>query len=106
MGSDPCCPTIAWLLDIDHVICHPACLQVVIPPELDIRPYMSDETGEPVKYELRSMTLHSGDTVESGHYRAFVRSKYGETWHCYNDARVWQVGAQVIGTLVLPLVHK
>jgi len=55
--------------------------------------------GGTVVYELYAVVSHLGDTLQQGHYVAYVLTqKRGSLgWLCYNDAVVSEVSAQEIG---------
>ncbi|XP_062457525.1 ubiquitin carboxyl-terminal hydrolase 42-like [Rhea pennata] len=50
------------------------CLQDVNYPEyLDLRAYMSESAGEPVRYALYAVLVHRGASGRAGHYFCFVK---------------------------------
>lgn len=50
------------------------CTQDVGYPEfLNIRPYMSQSTGDPVMYGLYAVLVHSGYSCHAGHYYCYVK---------------------------------
>lgn len=49
----------------------------------------------PCSYRLYGVINHSG-TAYSGHYTAFCRHPYSNTWHEYNDSRVTNISPQRI----------
>lgn len=50
------------------------CLQDVGYPEfLNIRPYMSQSSGDPVMYGLYAVLVHSGYSCHAGHYYCYVK---------------------------------
>jgi ubiquitin C-terminal hydrolase len=64
------------------------------PFELDMAPYLSDESSEETRaaatYELASVVVHFG-TGGSGHYWAFCRPTPSRDWFKFNDAEVTRV---------------
>jgi hypothetical protein len=60
--------------------------------ELDLAPYMSVRPRGAVPYDLYAVLVHSGHSVHSGHYYAYVRAPNG-IWHICDDTNVAQVGA-------------
>lgn len=57
-----------------------------VPIEIDFGTLLG--LGQPAKYELVAVCMHSGST-HAGHYRAFIRDAYGDhRWRDANDARV------------------
>lgn len=65
-------------------------LQVDFDLELDLGPYMSERPRQPVLYDLYAVLVHSGHSVHSGHYYAYVRAPNG-IWHICDDTHVAQV---------------
>lgn len=43
------------------------------PEFLNIRPYMSQSSGEPVVYGLYAVLVHSGYSCHAGHYYCYVK---------------------------------
>lgn len=66
-------------------------LQVDFETELDLAPFMSNRRGPPQPYSLYGVLVHSGHSVHSGHYFAFVKAPNG-LWHQLDDNHVSQVG--------------
>ncbi|NWW93517.1 UBP36 hydrolase, partial [Rhynochetos jubatus] len=54
------------------------------PEFLDIRPYMSQNKGEPVMYALYAVLVHSGYSCQAGHYYCYVKASNGQ-WYQMND---------------------
>lgn len=69
-------------------------LQVDFDTELDLGPFMSNRRGPPQPYSLYGVLVHSGHSVHSGHYYAFVKAPNG-LWHQLDDNHVSQVSAPV-----------
>ena len=55
--------------------------------QLNLRPYMSENQGVPIIYQLYGVVNHYGYTCQSGHYICMVRSPV-DGWVKYNDERV------------------
>ena len=68
-------------------------LQVDFETELDLAPFMSNRRGPPQPYSLYGVLVHSGHSVHSGHYYAFVKAPNG-LWHQLDDNHVSQVSFQ------------
>lgn len=68
-------------------------LQVDFLTELDLAPFMSNRRGPPQAYSLYGVLVHSGHSVHSGHYFAFVKAPNG-LWHQLDDNHVSQVSFQ------------
>ncbi len=51
---------------------------------------MSNRRGPPQPYSLYGVLVHSGHSVHSGHYYAFVKAPNG-LWHQLDDNHVSQV---------------
>ena len=83
-------------------------LQVDFETELDLAPFMSNRRGPPQPYSLYGVLVHSGHSVHSGHYFAFVKAPNG-LWHQLDDNHVSQVGQHVplslLTSLLLSLYH-
>lgn len=71
------------------------CKEVSFPEELNIRPFMSVNQGEPIIYKLYGVLVHSGFSCNSGHYYCYVKAPNG-TWYEMNDNRVTQVGLKTV----------
>jgi len=48
---------------------------VEYPEYLDLRPYMSQITGEPLLYTLYAVLVHSGGNCRAGHYFCYAKVK-------------------------------
>ncbi|XP_062452590.1 ubiquitin carboxyl-terminal hydrolase 42-like [Rhea pennata] len=57
------------------------------PEYLDLRAYMSESAGEPVRYALYAVLVHRGASGRAGHYFCFVKASNG-LWYEMNDASV------------------
>ncbi|KAK2532144.1 hypothetical protein Q9966_008408 [Columba livia] len=57
---------------------------VVYPELLNIRPYMSQTSGDPVMYGLYAVLVHSGYSSHAGHYYCYVKASDGQ-WYQMND---------------------
>ncbi|KFQ46664.1 Ubiquitin carboxyl-terminal hydrolase 36, partial [Nestor notabilis] len=63
-------------------------LQDLAYPELlNIRPYMSENKGDPVMYGLYAVLVHSGYSCHAGHYYCYVKASNGQ-WYQMNDSMV------------------
>ncbi|KAM8992554.1 ubiquitin carboxyl-terminal hydrolase 36-like [Ara ararauna] len=60
---------------------------VAYPEFLNIRPYMSENKGDPVMYGLYAVLVHSGHSCNSGHYYCYVKASNGQ-WYQMNDSVV------------------
>ncbi|XP_014804810.1 PREDICTED: ubiquitin carboxyl-terminal hydrolase 36 [Calidris pugnax] len=54
------------------------------PEFLNIRPYMSQNKGDPVMYSLYAVLVHSGYSCHAGHYYCYVKASNGQ-WYQMND---------------------
>ncbi|XP_048465227.1 ubiquitin carboxyl-terminal hydrolase 42 isoform X1 [Rhincodon typus] len=54
---------------------------------LDVRPYMSQNNGEPVVYVLYAVLVHSGFSCHAGHYYCYIKASNGQ-WYQMNDSVV------------------
>uniref|UniRef100_A0A663EJG4 ubiquitinyl hydrolase 1 n=1 Tax=Aquila chrysaetos chrysaetos TaxID=223781 RepID=A0A663EJG4_AQUCH len=54
------------------------------PEFLNLRPYMSQNNGDPVMYELYAVLVHSGYSCHAGHYYCYVKASNGQ-WYQMND---------------------
>ncbi|XP_008939689.1 PREDICTED: ubiquitin carboxyl-terminal hydrolase 36, partial [Merops nubicus] len=57
------------------------------PEFLNVRPYMSEKTGDPIMYGLYAVLVHSGFSCHAGHYYCYVKASNGQ-WYQMNDALV------------------
>ncbi|XP_078081791.1 ubiquitin carboxyl-terminal hydrolase 36 isoform X2 [Mustelus asterias] len=57
------------------------------PEHLNMRPYMSQNNGEPVNYGLYAVLVHSGYSCHAGHYYCYVKASNGQ-WYQMNDSMV------------------
>ncbi|KAI5289931.1 hypothetical protein KEM54_002854 [Ascosphaera aggregata] len=66
--------------------------KIDFPLSINMRPYTtsaSSSNSEKFMYDLSSAIVHTGTTVDSGHYYAYCRQ--GEQWFLFNDDKVLQV---------------
>ncbi|KAM6344665.1 ubiquitin carboxyl-terminal hydrolase 36 isoform 3-T4 [Alca torda] len=54
------------------------------PEFLNIRPYMSQNNGDPIMYGLYAVLVHSGYSCHAGHYYCYVKASNGQ-WYQMND---------------------
>ncbi|KAK2077331.1 hypothetical protein QBZ16_004965 [Prototheca wickerhamii] len=54
---------------------------------LDLAPFLAARAATPVMYDLYAVLVHSGHSVHSGHYYAFVKAANG-LWNLCDDASV------------------
>ncbi|XP_025068902.1 ubiquitin carboxyl-terminal hydrolase 42 isoform X2 [Alligator sinensis] len=54
---------------------------------LDLRPFMSQQNGEPVLYTLYAVLVHTGFSCHAGHYFAYIKSCNAQ-WYQMNDSIV------------------
>ncbi|XP_058531701.1 ubiquitin carboxyl-terminal hydrolase 36 [Ochotona princeps] len=64
------------------------------PEFLNIRPYMSQSSGEPVTYGLYAVLVHSGYSCHAGHYYCYVKASNGQ-WYQMNDSLVHSSNVRV-----------
>lgn len=79
-----------------------AFLQDVGYPEfLNIRPYMSQSSGEPVMYGLYAVLVHSGYSCHAGHYYCYVKVS-GPTcrWFLLVRFQTWPPWRRMQGPIV------
>uniref|UniRef100_A0A8C5M7S5 USP domain-containing protein n=1 Tax=Leptobrachium leishanense TaxID=445787 RepID=A0A8C5M7S5_9ANUR len=60
---------------------------VAYPEHLNLRPYMSQNTGEPVMYSLYAVLVHAGSSCNFGHYYCYIKASDGQ-WFEMNDSTV------------------
>ncbi|XP_053562244.1 ubiquitin carboxyl-terminal hydrolase 36 [Bombina bombina] len=65
------------------------------PEFLNIRPYMSQSTGDPVMYALYAVLVHSGYSCHAGHYYCYVKASSGQ-WYQMNDSLVHSSNIKVV----------
>lgn len=65
------------------------------PEFLNIRPYMSQSSGEPVMYGLYAVLVHSGYSCHAGHYYCYVKASNGQ-WYQMNDSSVHASNIKVV----------
>ncbi|XP_071031293.1 ubiquitin carboxyl-terminal hydrolase 36-like [Oncorhynchus clarkii lewisi] len=65
------------------------------PEFLNIRPYMSQSTGDPVMYGLYAVLVHSGYSCHAGHYYCYVKASNGQ-WYQMNDSMVHSSNIKVV----------
>ncbi|XP_041474537.1 ubiquitin carboxyl-terminal hydrolase 36-like [Lytechinus variegatus] len=56
---------------------------------LNLRPYMSENKGPTVGFQLYAVLKHEGGSCNSGHYYCYVRAP-NQSWYCMNDSYVSQ----------------
>ncbi|XP_045346889.1 ubiquitin carboxyl-terminal hydrolase 36 isoform X2 [Leopardus geoffroyi] len=65
------------------------------PEFLNLRPYMSQSSGEPVMYGLYAVLVHSGYSCHAGHYYCYVKASNGQ-WYQMNDSSVRSSNIKVV----------
>ncbi|XP_064926072.1 ubiquitin carboxyl-terminal hydrolase 36-like [Columba livia] len=89
----PCCPEQGgrWFCARYELYRSPAALpqlccavDVGYPELLNIRPYMSQTSRDPVMYGLYAVLVHSGYSSHAGHYYCYVKASDGQ-WYQMND---------------------
>ncbi|XP_077590575.1 ubiquitin carboxyl-terminal hydrolase 36 [Stigmatopora nigra] len=65
------------------------------PEFLNIRPYMSQSSGDPVTYGLYAVLVHSGYSCHAGHYYCYVKASNG-LWYQMNDSSVHSSNIKVV----------
>ncbi|XP_037348475.1 ubiquitin carboxyl-terminal hydrolase 36 isoform X2 [Talpa occidentalis] len=65
------------------------------PEFLNIRPYMSQSSGDPVMYGLYAVLVHSGYSCHAGHYYCYVKASNGQ-WYQMNDSLVHSSNVKVV----------
>ncbi|NXG39110.1 UBP42 hydrolase, partial [Dromaius novaehollandiae] len=65
------------------------------PEFLNIRPYMSQNNGDPVMYGLYAVLVHSGYSCHAGHYYCYVKASNGQ-WYQMNDSLVHSSNIKVV----------
>ncbi|NWR42150.1 UBP42 hydrolase, partial [Regulus satrapa] len=68
---------------------------VEYPEYLDLRPYMSDNAGEPLLYSLYALVVHSGDTCLDGHFFCYTKASNG-LWYKMDDESVDNCGIHTV----------
>lgn len=70
------------MAQVQPIIClFPPTQDVGYPEFLNIRPYMSQSSGEPVIYSLYAVLVHSGYSCHAGHYYCYVKVGCGPHGH-------------------------
>ena len=59
--------------------------------------YIRDDNGQPMKYRLTGMIRHTGDSIASGHYIAYLL--IDGNWYEANDIVMKQVSWQTVRSL-------
>ncbi|XP_041853346.1 ubiquitin carboxyl-terminal hydrolase 36 isoform X2 [Melanotaenia boesemani] len=65
------------------------------PEFLNIRPYMSQSSGDPVMYGLYAVLVHSGYSCHAGHYYCYIKASNGQ-WYQMNDSMVHSSNIKVV----------
>ncbi|XP_037769753.1 ubiquitin carboxyl-terminal hydrolase 36 isoform X1 [Chelonia mydas] len=65
------------------------------PEFLNVRPYMSQSSGDPVMYGLYAVLVHSGYSCHAGHYYCYVKASNGQ-WYQMNDSLVHSSNIKVV----------
>ncbi|XP_009879603.1 PREDICTED: ubiquitin carboxyl-terminal hydrolase 36, partial [Charadrius vociferus] len=65
------------------------------PEFLNIRPYMSQNNGDPIMYGLYAVLVHSGYSCHAGHYYCYVKASNGQ-WYQMNDDLVRSSNIKVV----------
>eukprot|EP00762_Andalucia_godoyi_P000663 ANDGO_05358.mRNA.1 putative ubiquitin carboxyl-terminal hydrolase 16 len=67
---------------------------VSFPAVLNMKPYTTNKDTN-VEYDLCGVVVHSGASLSSGHYFAFVKAANG-SWYCMDDSRVSPVSINIV----------
>lgn len=65
------------------------------PEILNIRPYMSQNSGDGVIYGLYAVLVHSGYSCHAGHYYCYIKASNGQ-WYQMNDSLVHGSNVKVV----------
>ncbi|XP_029455002.1 ubiquitin carboxyl-terminal hydrolase 36 isoform X1 [Rhinatrema bivittatum] len=65
------------------------------PEFLNVRPYMSQNSGDPVMYGLYAVLVHSGYSCHAGHYYCYIKASNGQ-WYQMNDSLVHLSNIKVV----------
>jgi hypothetical protein len=60
---------------------------------LDIKRTITEKQTQPATYHLYAVIVHTGDTINAGHYIAYVKSSNG-IWYCMDNDQVQQVSVK------------
>lgn len=60
---------------------------ITYPEEFDLRPYMSDTSKTPIRYQLSAVLVHVGHSSNSGHYFCFIKNS-NKIWYRMDDSSV------------------
>jgi len=63
-------------------------------PSLDLSPFLSHKTRQPMLYDLYGILVHQGYSMHSGHYYCFLKGTGGGEWHKFDDTRVCATSAR------------
>ncbi|KAI8879836.1 cysteine proteinase [Backusella circina FSU 941] len=61
--------------------------------KLDIKRTITPNETQPTTYQLYAVIVHTGDTINAGHYTAYVKSSNG-IWYCMDNDEVQQVSVK------------
>lgn len=73
--------------DSDRIFGGKITKHISYPDELNLRPYMSDTTKSPIKYQLGAVLVHVGPSSNSGHYFCFIKNS-NNFWYRMDDSNV------------------
>eukprot|EP01062_Namystynia_karyoxenos_P068134 TRINITY_DN6244_c0_g1_i3.p1 TRINITY_DN6244_c0_g1~~TRINITY_DN6244_c0_g1_i3.p1 ORF type:complete len:1365 (+),score=327.16 TRINITY_DN6244_c0_g1_i3:114-4208(+) len=74
--------------------------------ELDMAPYCTRPTGEPLMYDLYGVSVHNG-TFSGGHYRAYTFNDQAGRWqHCNDSSAEWCEESEVLGSAAYLLFYR
>ncbi|XP_028675894.1 ubiquitin carboxyl-terminal hydrolase 36 [Erpetoichthys calabaricus] len=68
---------------------------VAYPEFLNICPYMSQGSGDPIMYGLYAVLVHSGYSCHAGHYYCYIKASNGQ-WYQMNDSMVHPSNIKVV----------
>ncbi|EDO32736.1 predicted protein, partial [Nematostella vectensis] len=81
--------------DYHHMFGGKVSKEITYTEHLDLRPFMTNPKGPPLKYKLYGVLVHSGYSCNSGHYYCYVRGS-NDCWYNMNDSMVRQVGLNTV----------
>ena len=65
---------------------------IEFPEELDLTPFLADQTDNRYRYRLYGVSVHQGN-IRGGHYVAYIKRELGDSddgWYYFSDTQYYK----------------
>lgn len=60
-------------------------MKIKLDEQINVKEYMVDDKTKDVMYNLVGISVHSGSTINGGHYVSYCKNASDNTWYYFND---------------------